>query len=178
MTIRLLKKNEERFWNWFSHNSHRYLHFENHRDHLFQALKVELGKINSSLAFEFSGLFKDGSREFIISADGIKSLFPIVINLVNYAPPLKNWKIIAFRQPHKDITQINFQNLNVKLNDIFFGYTKNNGKIDIELHIRSFYESSEWTNISFILLDTVLGEFDAEIYVGGINKKSLVEDKI
>jgi len=178
MTRRLLKTNEERFWNWFSQNADKYLHLEDDRDHLFQALKIELEKINSNLTFEFSNLFEDGSREFVISADGIKSLFPTVMTLVNHAPVLKNWRIIAFRQPHKDISQVTYQGLTVKLNDVFFYYTKDSGKIDLELHIRGFFESPEWTGISFILLDTVLGEFNAEMYISGIKKKLLIEAEV
>src|ERR1700733_14635278 len=176
--IRLLRANEERFWNWFSKNSDKYLHFENDQDHLFQELKVELEKMDSNLTFEFSPVFEDGTREFVISADGIKSSFPTVINLVDYAPALKNWKIIAFRQPHKEITQINYQSLNLDLKDIFFRYTKDNGKIGLELHMRGFYESPEWTGISFVLLDTVLGEYNAEMCLSWIDKKLLINNNI
>jgi hypothetical protein len=174
--IRLSKTTEERFWNWFSKNSNKYLHFENDQDSLFQELKVELEKIDSNLVFEFSLVFPDGTREFVISADGIKSSFPNVINLVNSAPDLKDWKIIAFRQPHTEITQINYQSLNVHLKDIFFRYTKENGKIGLELIIRGFYESPEWTGFSFVLLDTILGEYNAEMYLSWIDKKSLKDD--
>ena len=178
MIRKFLKTNEEKFWNWFSKNSNKYLHLEDDRDQLFEELKIQLEKINSNLVFEFSNILDDGLRELIISADGIKSAFPTVMNLVNHAPVLKKWRIIAFRQPHQDIAQINYQGLTLQLNDIFVYYMKDSGKIDIELHMRGFYESPEWTGISFILLDTVLGEFNAEMYIGGITKKLLIEDSV
>jgi len=174
--IRLLKTTEERFWYWFSKNSDKYLHFENNQDHLFQELKVELEKIDSNLTFEFSPILENGTREFVISADGIKSSFPTVINLVKYAPILKDWRIIAFRQPHKEVTQISFQGLNIDLKDIFFCYIKDNGKIGLELHIKDFYESPAWTGISFVLLDTLLGEYNAEMCLSWIEKKLLIKD--
>jgi hypothetical protein len=178
MMFGFLNSNEERFWNWFSRNSDRYLHFENDRDRLFLALKTELGKISPNLVFEFSSLLTDGSREFVISADGIKSSLPAVMSLVNHAPELSNWKISAFRQPHKDVEQVGYEGLSVRLNDVFFLYIKDNGKINIELHMRGFYESPEWAGISFILLDTVLGEFDTSMYIGGIYKRLLIEEEI
>jgi hypothetical protein len=178
MTLGFLNTNEERFWNWFSNNSDRYCHFENDRDRLFLTLKTELGKINPNLVFEFSNKLEDGSREFVISADGVKRSFPAVMNLVNQAPELRNWKIIAFRQPHKDVEQVSYEGLSVSLSDIFFFYTKDNGKVDLQLHMRGFYESPEWTGISFILLDTVLGEFDSSMYISGIDKRLLIEEEI
>jgi hypothetical protein len=178
MTLGFPNTNEERFWNWFSKNSDRYLHFENNRDRLFLALKTELGKINPNLVFEFSNKLEDGSREFVISADGIKRSFPAVMNLVNQAPELRDWKIITFRQPHKDVEQVSYEGLSVSLSDIFFFYTKDNGKVELQLHMRDFYESPEWTGISFILLDTVLGEFDSSMYISGIDKRLLIEEEI
>jgi hypothetical protein len=93
------KKNRyEAFWDWFSKNSEDYYYnLENKRDTLFDPLGKQLGKINGNLVFEFSGQKENGKREFIISADGIRDSFPDVIQLVDNAPPLEKWDIIAFR---------------------------------------------------------------------------------
>lgn len=165
------KSKEDIFWDWFSQNSKVYFHFENDQNKLFAQLKVQLEKVHPDLVFEFSPIFNDGTREFVISADGIKSVFPIVTDLVNKAPALKNWKVIAFRQPHKNITQIKYQSLIVNLDDVFFRYGKNNGKIDLELNIRDFYESPEWTAATFILIDNILGEYSATYDIAFIDKK-------
>jgi hypothetical protein len=84
-------------------------------------------------------------------------------------------RIIAFRQPRKGITQIKYQNLSINLDDIFFRYGKDNGKIALELHIRGFYESPEWTAAVFLLLDNVLGEYHTEMSLSSIRKKKLNE---
>jgi hypothetical protein len=169
------KSKEDNFWDWFSLNADAYFHFEKDQNNLFAQLKTQLSKINSDLVFEFSPIFSDGTREFVISADGIKSVFPIVNNLVAKAPELKSWKIIAFRQPRKNITQIKYQNLLINLDDIFFKYGKDNGQIALELNIRGFYESPEWTAATFILLDNVLGEYHTEMSLSSIDKKGLNE---
>jgi hypothetical protein len=177
MLGRLFKKKdkEDIFWDWFSQNADDYFHFEKDQNKLFAQLKDQLKKIHPDLVFEFSPIFKDGTREFVISADGIKSVFPIVSNLVAKAPKLKNWKVIAFRQPHKNVTQIKYQNLVVNFDDVFFRYGKDNGKIALELNIRGFYESPEWTAATFILLDNILGEYHTEMSLSSIDKKELKE---
>lgn len=82
MFERLFKKQtvEDTFWDWFSKKAHLYFNFEQDQVVLFSKLKAALEKINPDLTFEFSPIFEDGSREFIISADGIKSVFPTVIH--------------------------------------------------------------------------------------------------
>jgi hypothetical protein len=178
MLFKFSKSKEEHFWAWFAKNADRYLHLEEDTDRLFDALEAELGKVDPHLTFEFSDILEDGSRELYISADGIVGSFPAVINLVKQAPQLKSWKIIAFRQPYKNISQVEYEGLTVKLDDIFFRYTKDNPKINLGLYMRGFYESSAWSGISFIVIDTLLGEFDTETYIGAIDKKPLLEKEV
>lgn len=172
------KKPEDAFWDWFSKKADLYFHFERNQDVLFSKLKAELEKIHPDITFQFSPIFEDGIRELIISADGIKSVFPIVIDLVREAPILQNWKIIAFRQPHKEITQINYQDLTINFKDVFFRYSKDNGQVGLELNIRGFYESPEWTAGVFILLDNVLGEYHTEMSLSSIDKRALDESEV
>ena len=172
------KSKQQLFWEWFAKNTDLFFHFEKDQDTLFLKLKTELQKIHPDLVFEFSPIIKNSTREFIVSADGIKSLFPIVMDLVNQAPILKKWKIVAFRQSHNDITQINYENLIIKLNDVYFRYGKDSGQIALELNIRGFYESPEWTAATFILLDTILGEYHTEISLSAIHKKKLDENEV
>lgn len=172
------KKNKEQtFWDWFSKNADTYFHFEKNQEYLFYQLKVALEKIHPDLVFEFSRIFEDGTREFVISADGIKSVFPVVAHLVKQAPTLKNWKIVAFRPPRTHITHIHYQDLVINLDDVFFRYAKDNGQIGLELNIRGFFESPEWTAATFILLDNVLGEYHTEMSLSYINKKELNENE-
>lgn len=172
------KSKEGIFWSWFIQNSDSYFQFEKNQKKLFDELKAQLTKIHPDIVFEFSPVLSDGTREMIISADGIKTVFPIVLNLVSKAPTLKNWKIVAFRQPRKNINQIRYQNLSINLDDVFFRYGKDDGKIALELNIRNFYESPEWTAAAFIILDIVLGEFHTEMNISSVEKKKLNEEEI
>jgi len=72
------KRNKHQdFWTWFSKNADSYFNFEQDQNSLFTKLKSELEKINPTLTFEFSPVLANNTREFIISADGIKSVFPV-----------------------------------------------------------------------------------------------------
>lgn len=177
--FKLFKKEnkEEYFWNWFLKNASQYYRFEKNQNTLFKRLKLELDKIDPNLVFEFSPILDNGKRELVISADGIKSSFPTVTNLTNQAPEIDKWEIVAFRQPRKLIDQINYEGLTIKFENVFFKYEKSNGKINLELNIKGFYESAEWTAATFILLDNILGEYHTEMSLDFIDRKELDESK-
>jgi hypothetical protein len=179
----LVKKSEKKnkkqfFWDWFSKNSDTYFNFENDQQALFERLHFELGKIHPGLAFEFSPVFENGTREFVISGDGIKSAFPFVTRLVESAPNLEKWKIIAFRQPRAGFNEIELLGIKISVDDVYFRFAKDNGKLNIELNIKGYSDSPEWTGITFILLDTILGEYHTEMSLGFIDRKMLNENEI
>lgn len=178
MSIFEFKTREQKFWDWFSERSPQYFDFEKDQEKLFNELKYRLNLINPDLTFEFGPIVNNQEREFIISADGIKKSFPDVTKLVNAAPEFSNFKIIAFRQPHIDFTQINFKDILIDFKDVFFRYGKDNGKIGIELNIRGYKDNTDWGTASFILLDTVLGEYDTEMNLSWIERKVLNESEL
>lgn len=173
------KKNKQTiFWDWFAKNSDAYYKFEQNQDHLFSQLKIQLNKIDDNLVFEFSQVLENGKREFVISADGIKRIFPLVLDLVSNAPQLDKWNIIAFRQPRKDTNRIIYDKLIINYEDVFFRFGRDQDQLALELNIRGFYESAEWTNATFILLDIVLGEYHTEMSLSRIEKKNLDEKEV
>lgn len=145
---------------------------------LFDELNRELKKVDPNLTFEFSPLFDSGRREFIISADGIKESFPSVRNLVNKAPVVTNWDIIAFRQPKADYKEIRYKGVTINFKDVYFRYSKDNGKIGLELNLRDYEDTKEWNACTFLLLDMVVGEFDTEMFLSWIERKKLDENQI
>ena len=178
MSIFNLKTKEQKFWDWFSERSNQYFDFDKDQERLFNELNLRLNKINEDLTFEFGPISQNKQREFIISADGIKKSFPDVIRLVAVAPEFSNFKIIAFRQPHLDFTQINYKDIQLEFKDVFFRYGKDSGKIGIELNIRGYQDNNDWGTASFILLDTILGEYDTEMNLSWIDRKELNESEL
>lgn len=173
MFFKFKKSKEIDFWEWFVKHSHEYFHFKENQNFLFQQLKEKLNEIDHNLVFSFSANLRDQKREFIISAGGIVSSFPAVKKLVEAAPSLKNWHIIAFRQPQSGDFVVQYQDVSIGVQDVFFeliNIDKGNGsKIDIKLHVKDYEESApNWYTASFLLLDNVLGEYDTEMSLRNI----------
>lgn len=178
MKIFKQKSKQQIFWKWFIKNSDAYYNLNKDQNTLFGELKNELDKIDPSIVFEFSPILSNKKREFIISADGVKSIFPIVEDLVSKAPKLDKWIFIAFRQPKSGIDQINYGTLHIRYDDVFFRYAKDCGKIALELHLKNYTENMEWTNAIFILLDNLIGEYNTEMKLSKIDKIALDEQSI
>ncbi len=174
---------EDKFWSWFSkHQETYYNEIENLeiREKIFNDLSTELKKVHQDLVFEFSPIHDDGIREFTISAEGIKELFPIVENLVDKSPKIENWQFNAFRQrvPGDDF-DIQYGDFKVGYSDIYFRYQDGEyGKIGIELNIRDFDDSGQSKNAIYILLDGLIGEYDITMGIDWIEWVKLDESNI
>ena len=174
------KDKDKDFWNWFSKNQNEYYHYEKNQKFLFDELSNRLKNIDSNLTFEFSPINNDSIREFTISADGLKESFPTVIRLVDKAPSIPNWKINAFRKrvPGDKMQIVYDDSLKISYDDIYFRYVEDSGKIDLELNIRNYKKESGFDNAVFILLDALIGEYDVETKISGIDRKLLDESKL
>ncbi len=172
------KTAETKFWDWFTDHQDLYFNFENNQDKLFVQLKTQLAKIDKNLSFEFSPVFENDKREFVISADGNKNSFPAVQKLVDNAPTLANWIIVAFRQPRSDFNQIQLNDISLNMEDVFFRFARDKGKLGIELNVRGYKDTPEWTAAVFVMLDSLLGEYDTEMCLSWIDKKELDETEL
>ena len=96
---------EQKFWNWFSKNETKLYSSEDSYSPIVQKLSDKLSEYKSGVTYEISNEEK-GKKGLVLSADGIRELFPDVITLYKSAPKLEKWEIIAFRprmQNYKDI---------------------------------------------------------------------------
>jgi len=174
------KTKEEIFWVWFTQNQKTYYNdVENLdiRDEIFNKLTENLNKVNPNLSFEFSPIHQNKIRELSISAEGIKDEFPSVIKLIEAAPKINNWQFNSFRQRvPDDYFEIQYGEIKIGYDDIFFRYADDNGKIGIELNIRDY--NNETQNAIYILLDGLIGEYDVTMRIGWIDWKKLDENEI
>jgi hypothetical protein len=181
MISKVFRKDREReFWTWFEKNKNIYYHFEDNQEELFDQLRRKLKIIHDDLTFEFSPVHPDGTRELFISADGIKDAFLAVISLVDKAPEINEWRIVAFRQriPGDDI-EINMGGLKIGYSDIYFRYGNDDNKIGIELNIRAYDPAdNRYKNAIYVLLDGLIGEYDMETKIGWIQWVTLEGSKI
>jgi hypothetical protein len=168
---------EERFWEWFEQNSARLFAFEADRDRVFGELKAALSKVERGLTFEF-GPVRDGRREFIVSADGIRDRFPAVQRLVAAAPALAQWTVIPFRPPKSLDMVIEYDGQRVGANDVWFKSEDDAGRIGLTLYLRGLTEQNKQSlaGAAFLLLDSALGEYAVETRVGFIEWEALPDD--
>lgn len=163
---------EEKFWKWFQENENLIFNFETNRGYVFNELNFKLGKVNKGLTFEFGPIKEDGTREFIISADGIKKVFNAVELLYNKKPALTKWKIIKFRPRRNPINDLTIGNITVKADEVNYRLFKdeNPNKIGIMLFFKNCQagEKHKIGQIGYLLLDEALGEYDVETRVGAI----------
>ncbi|MGG3664571.1 hypothetical protein [Bacillus gobiensis] len=182
MIKNLFKKSysEKDFWNWFEKNSEDYFQLKESRyESLFNKLHSQLSKINPDLVFEFSAELDSGKREFIISADGIVAAFPDVIRLVEAAPELKNFNIIAFRQRGNE-DEIQFNDIELNIDDMFFTYKNDqqNNLVNVIIYMNGFTEENEeFIGAAFIMLDNLVGEYDVGVKIGEIEFRSYQGEK-
>lgn len=174
------KTKEKLFWDWFRNNSERYYLLDMEDESMFDELINRLKEVDKNLTFEMGPPGRDGVREFIISADGIIESFSAVINLVELAPKMKKWKIVAFRPRIKgdDIMVEYGDDLLLSYDDVFFKYFPDSNKIGVELHIRDYGESEDVDSAVFILLDSLIGEYDMEMEIGWIDRTVLNDDEM
>ncbi|TWT05535.1 hypothetical protein FQV26_13980 [Planococcus sp. CPCC 101016] len=159
------------FWEWFADNKEAYFELEDSsRDKLFNQLEKKLHKVNRYLAFEFSESLVEGKREFIISADGVVEAFDDVIELIDNAPPIGDFEIIGFRQPHDEEFSVVYGDIELGWDDIFCTFEKDSDEVNLILYIKGFTEENEdeFISASFVLLDTVIGEYNAGMRIGEI----------
>ncbi len=168
----LFTSKEELFWRWFQKNENMIFNFDTDREHVFDRLNFELGKVNNGLTFEFGSIKNDGTREFIISADGIRRVFPAVERLFNRKPELARWKVIKFRPRRYPICNMTINNMTIKADEVnyIFFEDQNPDKVGIMLFFEEYYKDEKDTmgQAGYLLLDEALGEYDVETKVGAI----------
>ena len=136
-------------------------------------------KVHPNLCFEF-GPEVDGRREFIISADGDKKAFGAVQALAGAAPRLRKWEVIPFRPPKdlKKYPKVAYSNVELSSDDVWFSFQTEGSTIHLDLYIRGLSEENETEmgGLSFLLLDSALGEYVVETRIGGISRHPMPEN--
>jgi hypothetical protein len=168
---------EERFWLWFQKHSDRLLRFEVDRERVFDELAGALHRVDKGLMFEF-GPVRNGRREFVVSADGIREHFPAVRRLVEAAPSLQEWTITPFRPPASLDLVVEYGGVSLGPDDVWFLAQPDRDRVGLTLFVKGLTEENSRTlgSAGFILLDNALGEYAVETHVGFIEWRPLPED--
>jgi hypothetical protein len=111
------------FWNWFKEHNNSYLSVdevdEDVKDQMLNDLQDHLHEYCEHLYFEVGGMAGE-EQELIITAEGDTDFFEQVEALINSAPAIDNWTFTAFIQPRDDLKITNFEDVELKLADMWF----------------------------------------------------------
>ena len=165
------KSPESTFWAWFEKNQDMLFHFERDQEPTFNKLNTAMSKVHPDLTFEF-GPDRDGKREFVISADGLKDAFPAVESLYASAPSLPQWTFIKFR-PRRSAMTIQMGDVKIEPTDVEVAVEADGDKAGFTVFVKGYDESrsQQFKHAAFIILDQSIGEYDMETKVGFIEVK-------
>ncbi len=169
------------FWEWFLEKE-EFL-FENVEENgmeIAKMIQVELNKVHQELQFEIPFIIVNDKRDFIISADGIQNVFPEVVSLNDVSPELTLWNVIAFRpRTYQEDQVVDMEGISLGYEDVFFQYELTDLPIDINVYIRGYDGmDNRFVHAYFILLDTLVGEYDSVTLIGDTVPNILDESKI
>ena len=156
---------QEKFWQWFLKHEDKLFDFELDQERVFDRLAAQLQKVDKNLTFELGP--KRKSREFVISAAGIKSSFPAVVALANAAPALARWQVTPFRPRRAGLNLIEFRGKKIDPADVQFSLLDNGRTAGLYIYLPGFREGDrDLGQIAYLLLDEALGEYDVEMRLG------------
>jgi hypothetical protein len=166
------------FWKWFKANQEAIFQIESPCDNNLNLLFQQLDKVDRNLTLELS-LKKDAPKELILSAGGIKAYFPLVENLVDAAPALPNWQVIAFK-PRRAMDGLIYPGAErLPLNAIWYQLDTSQNPFGLNLYIAGHQPESlsVHAQICFFILDNLIGEFQVAHHLGEIDFIGLPEEE-
>jgi len=164
------------FWNWFCTNEAEFPTTSEFDEAFGTQLSDELGKIEPDLVYEIATP-NDGQKELIISADGIKDHIATVRGLVESAPALEDWEIIAFRPRMDDYSRftLDFGERQFDPREIWCWSQIEDGCFDLIIYHPNYSDEERnlLVNGTYILLDMAIGEFDVMTGIRHLDHREL-----
>lgn len=158
------------FWVWFASNAAS-LQANKDMRAVMEKISAELAKIDKGVFAEIGADKK--TRTLVLSADGNKSLFPVVQALYAARPKVAGWDVVAFRQRNDQgqLKDMKFEMAGKQYDAtmITFVAQRAESKLDIVLYSPSEDVSEPVKSMMMIMLDHSIGEYDTETKIGGID---------
>lgn len=152
------------FWQWFEDNKTQYEHIKPGEEPPLDLLLEHLTDLEPGLAAEISAQPNtDSLLELTISAEGDVRKFPLVEQIVAEAPPIKGWKVIAFRQPAPYDFTLQKGHLRLTPAELFFEPIATQDSLDIIVYGQDFGKKDPDTLALYghIMLDNLMGEYNS-----------------
>ncbi len=159
------------FWSWFQSNASR-IRSAGPDSTMPGEITAQLQRIHPKLVWEIAPAQK-GAWEFVVSADGDRSLFHAVRDVVNAAPPIPGFRVKAFRQRGNSLV-VRFGRRSLSSSDLWFSAENAGaGAVSVTLYIRGLTPSNDrdLAGAAVILLDELLGEYDACLRIAALHRE-------
>jgi hypothetical protein len=158
------------FWQWFGKNAAR-LHDDKDFVGVMKEIGVEMAKIDPGVFAEIA--VDKSQRSLILTADGKRQLFPLVQALYAARPTVAGWTIVPFRprMPAAQLEGMQFEMAGKRYDPtaITFSAARNGDKLDIEVYSPTDDISNPAKSMMFTMIDHVIGEYDTETRIAGID---------
>jgi len=156
------------FWTWIAAHVGDLRAITRGDEPIMDELAARLRAVDPGLAFEVG--VGTAPFELIISADGVRDKFPVVQRLVAAAPPITGLEPIAFRPRKSADFGIRIEGIELGAGDVWFTATPAGATLDVVLYVRGLDGTRDDVRkyATYVLLDTLLGEYDVETRLGGI----------
>ena len=162
-------KSIEEFWKWFESKESELSNLHDLHSPLISQLGDKLKLINEGLNFELS---LRPIQEVIISADGDRSLFSLVEQVVEAAPALQHWKPTAFRQRTDPIiladAGIQGEQTELAASAVRFAMRRDGDLANLSLFLPAGSTRPELEDLALVLVQLAIGEYDLVARIGEI----------
>ena len=163
---------QQNFWVWFEANRDFLAQYDTNTAGVTRAVGSRLQNVDRGLTFEM-GRAPDGVYEFIVSAGGVRDVFPEVRRLVGAAPQIDNWRTIAFRPRRPEGLNLILEYAGTKVSggDLWYRLATDDGQLALTLFVKGMTAGNRdaMARAGFIILDQTLGEYDTATKLRFIN---------
>lgn len=147
-----------------------------------ESINEVLEEYLEGLALEMSADDGDQQVELIATAHGSTETFPLLLDFVKRAPPLKHYSLTAFRaRTESPDFPMRMDNFELATSDVLIGHVADEGQVGIEVMFARELPSDmqdHARNMTFIMLDHVLGEYDFAVKVGFVDFVDAFSDEV
>lgn len=156
------------FWRWFEKNADRIRRGVDRQDHkiIVRELGAQIAKARPGVVHEI-GKPDAHTVELILSADGIRSTIPGVLDLMAAAPRLSGFKFTAFR-PRQPEFSLRVGDRDIAAGHIRYLSQSDEGLLHLRLYMPSDLPEGDHGLVGFLMLDQALGEYDVMTGVGEV----------
>lgn len=168
-----LESKIEAFWRWFEANA------------ALLAMKVPARPVMSGLNRKLQTLAKglvaeldtndEGKHTLVISAQGNKALFGLVMRLVAMAPPKLSWQVKAFRPGRSSHLALAMGRERLATDDLWITYQQGaEGWLDLVVYVPKLNQTSK--GLVLLLLDHTVGEYQVATKIGRLEVREKQEE--